>query len=99
MKPRIHQLVRFLALIAIATSLTYAAQRSNARVDLTSAQLSQVMPGTKALFRSIGTEVDNEFGGKDLIAPVVVTAYISEEVPQAYVPTRAHLLNILREME
>jgi ABC-2 type transport system permease protein len=99
MKPRIHHLVRFLSLIAIATSLTYAAQRSNARVDLTSARLSQVTPGTKALFRSIGTEVDNEFGGKDLIAPVVVTAYISEEVPQAYVPTRGHLLNILREME
>jgi ABC-2 type transport system permease protein len=99
MKPRIHHLLRFLALVTIATSLTYAAQRSNGRADLTSAGLSQVTPGTKALFRSIGTEVDNEFGGKDLIAPVVVTAYVSKEVPQAYVPLRGRLLNILREME
>jgi ABC-2 type transport system permease protein len=99
MKPRIHHLVRFLALTVIATSLTYATQRSNARADLTSAGLSQVTPATKTLFRSVGTEVDNEFGGKDLIAPVVVTAYVSKEVPQAYVPIRGQLLNVLREME
>jgi ABC-2 type transport system permease protein len=99
LQPRIHHLLRFLALTVIATSLTYATQRSNGRVDLTSAGLSQVTPDTKTLFRSIGTEVDNEFGGKDLIAPVVVTAYVSKEVPQAYVPVRGHLLNILREME
>lgn len=99
MKPRIHHLLRFLALVTIATSLTYAAQRSNGRIDLTSAGLSQVTPGTKSLFRSIGTEVANEVGGKDLIAPVVVTAYVSKEVPQAYVPLRGRLLNILREME
>lgn len=99
LQPRIHHLVRFLALVVIATSLTYAAQRSNGRVDLTSEGLSQVTPGTKTLFRSIGTEVDNEFGGKDLIAPVVVTAYVSKEVPRPYVPLRSRLLNILREME
>jgi ABC-2 type transport system permease protein len=99
MKPRIHHLVRFLALVTIATSLTYAAQRSNGRADLTSEGLSQVTPGTKSLFRSIGTEVETEGGGKQLIAPVVVTAYVSKEVPRPYVPLRSRLLNILREME
>lgn len=99
MKPRLHHLVRFFALTTIVVSLTYAATRSNGRVDLTSEGLSQVMPDTKALFRSIGTEVDNEFGGKDLIAPVVVTAYVSKEVPRPYVPLRSRLLNILREMD
>jgi ABC-2 type transport system permease protein len=99
MKPRIHHLVRLFALATIAVSLTYSAQRSNGRIDLTSEGLSQVMTDTKALFRSIGTEVDNEFGGKDLIAPVVVTAYVSKDVPRPYVPLRSRLLNILREME
>ena len=75
MKPRMHHLVRLLALVVIAGSLTYAAQRSNVRTDLTSDGLSQVTPGTKQLLRSIGTEVQNEFGETELIPPVVVTAW------------------------
>lgn len=98
-KPRIHQLVRFLSLAVIAGSLTYAAQRSNARADLTSEGLSQVMPATKTLFRSIGTEVQNDAGETELVPPVVVTAYVSKDVPRPYVPHRSRLLNILRELE
>jgi ABC-2 type transport system permease protein len=99
MTPRMHHLVRLFALTTIAVSLTYAATRSNGRMDLTSEGLSQVMPDTKALFRSIGTEVEDEAGEKELISPVVVTAYVSKDVPRPYVPTRSRLLNILREME
>jgi ABC-2 type transport system permease protein len=99
MKPRMHRLVRFLALVVIAGSLTYVAQRSNARVDMTSEGLSQVMPDTKTLFRSIGTEVENDLGETEQVPPVVVTAYVSKEVPRPYVPLRSRLLNILREME
>ncbi|MFV8756752.1 Gldg family protein [Nannocystaceae bacterium ST9] len=76
------------ALIALAASLTYMAQRSNLRADLTAAGLSQITPSTKELISSI-----------DESRPVVVTAYISKEVPRPYVAVRATLLNILREME
>ncbi|MFO7562054.1 MAG: Gldg family protein [Enhygromyxa sp.] len=86
--------MRLFALVVIAASVTYMAQRSNARVDLTEEGLSKITPSTTALIRSIGTEVEGE-----TVPPVVVTAYVSKDVPRAYVPLRSRLLNILREME
>lgn len=99
MKPRIHSLARLLALVVIVGSVTYMAQRSNGRIDLTSAHLSQVTPETEKLIRSIGTEVTGEDGETSLVPPVVVTAYISKDVPRPYVPLRSTMLNILREMQ
>ncbi|NVB42110.1 Gldg family protein [Pseudenhygromyxa sp. WMMC2535] len=103
MAPRIHRLVRFFALVVLVASVTYMAQRSNARTDLTSAGLSEVTPETRQLLRSIGTlaEVEGPEGETEAreIPPVVVTAYVSKEVPRPYVPTRSRLLNLLREME
>ncbi len=99
MAPRIHRLVRLLALVVIVASMTYMAQRSNARMDLTAEGLSKITPTTTTLIRSIGTEVDNEDGDKTTVPPVVVTAYVSKEVPRPYVALRSRLLNILREME
>jgi len=99
MKPRTHRLLRLFALVVIAASLTYIAERGNARIDMTSEGLSQITPETKELIRSIGTEVTGEDGETEQIPPVVVTAYISAEVPRPYVPLRSRLLNILREME
>jgi len=95
-----HRLARLIALLVIAASLTYMAQRSNARVDLTAAGLSQITPDTRALIRSIGTEVAGTDGGEArTVPPVVVTAYVSKDVPRPYVPLRSRMLNILREME
>lgn len=88
MAPRVHRLIRLLALVAIAASLTYMAQRSNMRSDLTAAGLSQITPSTRELI-----------AGVDEAHPVVVTAYVSKEVPRPYVAVRATLLNILREMQ
>src|SRR5690606_12209646 len=68
-------------------------------MDLTAEGLSKVMPSTTALIRSIGAETKNEDGEQTTIPPVVVTAYVSKEVPRPYVPLRSRLLNILREME
>ncbi len=101
MAPRIHRFVRLLALVVIVASLTYMAQRSNARSDMTREGLSRVMPGTTALFRSIGTTGTEVGEGGDQVAipPVVVTAYVSKDVPRPYVAVRSRLLNILREME
>jgi ABC-2 type transport system permease protein len=99
MAPRMHRLVRLFALVVLVASLTYMAQRSNGRMDLTAEGLSKIMPTTTTLIRSIGTDVTNEAGEKTTIPPVVVTAYVSKEVPRPYVPLRSRLLNILHEME
>jgi ABC-2 type transport system permease protein len=99
MNPRMHRFVRLFALIVIVASVTYMAQRSNARMDLTAEGLSKITPTTTTLIRSIGTDVTNDEGEKVTLPPVVVTAYVSKEVPRAYVPLRSRLLNILREME
>lgn len=99
MAPRIHRLMRLFALVVIVASTTYMAQRSNARMDLTNEGLSKVTPSTTTLIRSIGTDVQSDEGEKVTIPPVIVTAYISKEVPRPYVPLRSRLVNILREME
>ena len=99
MKPRIHSLARLLALVVIVGSVTYMAQRSNGRADLTSEGLSQITPDTKTLIRSIGGSATNEAGEAVTVPPVIVTAYVSKDVPRPYVPLRSRLLNILREME
>lgn len=100
MAPRFHRLIRLFAIAVIAASLTYMAQRSNGRVDMTSEGLSELTPSTYALLRSIGTtEAAEGEGEAEEIPPVVVTAYVSKEVPRPYVPLRNRLLNILHEME
>jgi len=88
MAPRVHRLIRLFALLALAASFTYMAQRSNVRADLTAEGLSQITPSTRELI-----------AGVDEAHPVVVTAYVSKDVPRPYVALRARLLNILREME
>lgn len=88
MQARHHRLVRLLSLVLIVAGVVYMARRSNARTDATKEGLSQITDGTRKLIDEITPE-----------RPVVVTAYVTKEVPQAYVATRARLLNILREME
>ncbi len=88
MHARLHGLIRLLSLAALAGGLSYMAQRSQLRADLTAEGLSEITEETRTIFG----EVDGEH-------PVLVTAFISEEVPRAHVATRARLLNILREMQ
>ena len=85
---RIHHALRFASLAVLAGSLTYMGQRANLRVDMTSEGLSQITEGTRELIRSVPED-----------RPVVVTAYISKDVPRGFVPLRSRLTNILREME
>lgn len=85
---RHHRLIRLLALIVIAVSVTFMGQRSHVRTDLTEEGLSQLTPDTLKLIENIQTD-----------RPVTVHAYVSKEVPRDYVEVRSRLLNILREME
>ena len=88
LRPRHHRFIRMISVAVTAASLTYMAQRSNVRGDVTEEGLSQVTDATRELVASI-----------DESRPVVIHAYVSDEVPREYVPTRSRLLNILREFE
>ena len=88
LKTRHHRLIRVLAGAVTVGSLSYAAHRGQVRKDVTSEGLSELTDGTQTLIRSIGVE-----------KPVTVHAFISREVPRAFVTVRSRLLNVLREME
>lgn len=88
MQRRHHQLIRFGALLVAAVSLTYMATVRPQRVDVTEEGLSRITSGTLAVIEGI-----------DEARPVTVHAFISPEVPRAYVTTRTRLLNILNEMD
>ena len=88
MKPRMHRLIRFVALVVVAISVTYMAGRKALRADVTAEGLSRITDDTRELIAGIPED-----------RPVMVHAFLSEEVPRPYVPVRSRLLNILREME
>ncbi|MCX4245744.1 GldG family protein [Paraliomyxa miuraensis] len=81
-------LIRVLALGVMVVSATYVGHQLQARVDVTEEGLSQLTPETLGLIGSITAE-----------RPVMVHAYVSDEVPAEYSEVRSRLLNILREME
>ena len=86
--PRVDHWIRLLAIGVFVSSTTYMAHRSHIRADITSEGLSRISAQTRELIDSIGTD-----------KPVMITAYVSKEVPQPYVGHRARLLNLLRELE
>ncbi len=88
LRSRHHRLIRFMCALVTAGSLTYMAQHSNVRKDVTQERLSEITGATTELVKSISPE-----------RPVVIHAYISKEVPRDYVTTRARLLNVLREFQ
>ncbi|MBK8265956.1 MAG: Gldg family protein [Nannocystis sp.] len=85
---RHHRFIRWVSAVVTAASLTYVAQRVNARADVTAEGLSQITPATKALVKGISAE-----------RPVVIHAYVSQDVPSEFVTTRSRLLNVLRELQ
>jgi len=83
-----HYVVRALALAALAGGVTLLVQNWNVRADVTEEQLNSVSAESKKLI----SELDSKY-------PVVIEAFISPNVPEDYVRTRADLLNLLREFE
>ena len=86
--PRHERLIRVLALGVMVVSATYVGHRTQARTDVSEEGLSQLTPETLALI-----------GGVTAERPVMVHAYVSDDVPAEYTETRSRLLNILREMQ
>jgi ABC-2 type transport system permease protein len=83
-----HYLVRALALVVAAVGVNLLVQNLNLRADVTQERLNSIAPATK-----------NLIAGLDPKHPVVIEAFISDNVPQEFVQTRADLLNLLREFE
>ncbi|MEZ5401195.1 MAG: Gldg family protein [Bryobacteraceae bacterium] len=82
----LHYAVRACALVAAAFALSVIAGRAGARLDVTSEQVHSLSPDTKKLIQSL-----------DAKRPVSIQAYLSPEVPRAYLDVRNNLLQFLRE--
>lgn len=83
----LHQLIRAFALVVVVISVNVILGRTGWRIDTTAERLHSLSPETKTLLKEI-----------DPKRPVLVQAFISPEVPRAYVETRENVLSTLREM-
>jgi len=80
--------LRFMSLAVIAVGATVIFEGRDFRLDVTSEQLSSLAPQTKEILADLKLE-----------HPVQIDAFISPDVPEAYVQTRLNLLTILREFQ
>lgn len=83
-----HFLVRLAALVIAAGGIVAVFRYHDVRADVTSEKLSSLSPKTRELV----AKIDPKY-------PVVLEAFISPSVPEAYVQTRLNLLSILEELQ
>jgi len=83
-----HYLTRGVTLLVIAVSFSMIVQRFDIRYDLTEDKLSSLSKETVKLLQEINPKY-----------PVIIEAFISDEVPQEYVETRLSMLSMLKEIE
>jgi ABC-2 type transport system permease protein len=89
LKPQVvHFAYRTLALVAIAVGIVVILHHHDLRLDATSEQLSSLSPATRKLIADLDTK-----------RPVLIEAFVSPSVPEAYVQTRLNLLATLRELQ
>lgn len=83
-----HYTVRTLALVVVAISAVVFFHYYDLRADITSERLSSLSPATIKLLGEL--KIDR---------PVQIEAFISPEVPEAYIQTRLDLISMLQELE
>lgn len=83
-----HYAARTAALAVAVLSAVLIFQNHDLRLDVTSERLSSLSPETAKILKGLNIE-----------RPVKIEAFVSPEVPEAYIQTRLDLLSMLRELE
>ncbi|MBN2295753.1 MAG: Gldg family protein, partial [Pirellulales bacterium] len=85
----LHYLIRVVSLAVVMLGIFTITQRASVHFDMTQEQLTSLSPHTVELLNNLETDK----------RPVRIDAFISPEVPEAYVQTRLNLINTLKEMQ
>ncbi|MFM8326595.1 MAG: Gldg family protein, partial [Pirellulaceae bacterium] len=84
----LHYFTRILLLGAIAVLGSFFFRNNDQRQDVTVGRVSSISPTTREMIRGLKPE-----------RPIVVDAYLSGEVPEAYSKTKYELISMLKEFE
>ncbi len=83
-----HYIIRILALTITIISLNSILSRTAVRLDVTAEGLHSLSKDTIGILKNLDPE-----------QPIFIQAFISPEVPDTYVQTRANLLDVLKEID
>ncbi|MFH1574536.1 MAG: GldG family protein [Acidobacteriota bacterium] len=83
-----HVTARGKALVVIVVSLTVLLARAGGRFDVTAEQIHSLAPDTQRLIASF-----------DPGRPVFIQAYLSPQIPRAYLSVRTDIITLLREFD
>ncbi|MEE9269198.1 MAG: Gldg family protein [Candidatus Krumholzibacteria bacterium] len=84
----VHATVRTLAVVIAVIALNTIIGRGSLRADFTAGKLHSLSGETKRLIKELSDD-----------RPVLIQAYLSKDVPETYIQTRANLYGFLKEID